>query len=114
MDNIGRLESAGDTVSLSVEADTSNKTVDFTRIPSTPAFHKHSPMGSICFSLFNFASRLYLAQQQVLMAEILGFRIIGRAGEMAQLFRALPFFIDNQSSVGSPASKENPEKGRSL
>lgn len=80
----------------------------------TPAFHKHSPMGSTCFPLFNFASWLHLAQQQVLMAEFLGLRITGKTGEMAQLFRALPPFTDNQSSVGNPTLKENPEEGSSL
>ena len=76
----------------------------------TPAFHKHSPMGSTCFSLFNFASWLHLAQQQVLMAEFLGLRITGKTGETAQLFRALPPFTDNQSSVGNPTPKENQKK----
>ena len=44
------------------------------------------------------------------MAEFLGLRITGKTGETAQLFRALPPFTDNQSSVGNPTPKENQKK----
>lgn len=65
MGNTGRLESAADMVSLSVEAGTDNKNSRLllkdrmsshnskvlSGIFSTPAFHKHSLMGSICLYL---------------------------------------------------------------